>query len=62
MIGYITFIQLNEYEFEQTLGDGGGRRSLACCSPRGRKELDMTYRLNNNKLGQREEFSFLFFV
>ena len=24
---------LNEHEFEQTLGDREGRRSLACCSP-----------------------------
>ena len=32
--------QLNGHEFEQTLGDGEG--SLACHSPRGRKESDMT--------------------
>jgi len=25
---------------EQTPGNGEGERSLACCSPRGRKELD----------------------
>ena len=25
--------QLNGYEFEQTLGDGEGQGSLACCSP-----------------------------
>ena len=25
--------QLNEHEFEQTLGDGEGQGSLACCSP-----------------------------
>ena len=24
--------QLNGHEFEQTLGDSGGRRNLACCS------------------------------
>ena len=29
---------LNEHEFEQTLGDSGGRRSLTCCSPWGHKE------------------------
>ena len=29
-------------EFEQTPGDGEGQGSLACCSPRGRKELDTT--------------------
>ena len=27
-------------EFEQTLGDGKGQGSLACCSPQGRKESD----------------------
>ena len=35
-------------EFEQTLGDNEGQGSLACCSPWGRKESDMTERLNNN--------------
>ena len=34
--------QLNEHEFEQTLGDSEGQGSLACCSPWGRKESDMT--------------------
>ena len=38
--------RLNGHEFEQTLGDGEGKGSLACCSPRGRKESDMTERLN----------------
>ena len=33
-------ITLNGQEFEQTLGDGEGERSLASCSPRGHKELD----------------------
>ena len=33
----------------QTLGDSEGQGSLACCSPWGRKELDMTEPLNNNK-------------
>ena len=28
--------------FEQAPGDGEGQGSLACCSPWGRKELDMT--------------------
>ena len=40
--------QLNGHEFEQTLGDNEGQGSLACCSPRGCKELDTTERLNNN--------------
>ena len=36
-------------EFEQTLGDSEGQGSLACYSLWGHKELDTTYRLNNNK-------------
>ena len=40
---------LNGHEFEQALGDGEGQRSLACCSPWGRKELDTTEQRNNNK-------------
>ena len=42
--------QLNGHEFEQTLGDSGGHRSLVCCSPWGRKELDMTQWLNWTEL------------
>ena len=38
---------LNGHEFEQTLGDGEGQGSLACCSPWGRKASDTTERLNN---------------
>ena len=34
--------QLNEHESEQTLGDREGQGSLVCCSPWGRKELDIT--------------------
>ena len=34
------------HEFEQTQGDGEGQGSLACCSPGGCKELDMTEQLN----------------
>ena len=40
--------QLHGHEFEQALGDGEGQQSLACCSPWGRKELDMTERLKNS--------------
>ena len=39
---------LNGHEFEQAPGDGEGQGSLACCSPCGRKESDITERLNNN--------------
>ena len=35
---------LDAHEFEQASGDGQG--SLACCSPWGRRESDMTERLN----------------
>jgi len=34
--------QLYGHEFEQTVGDSGEQRSLACCSPWGHKESDMT--------------------
>ena len=34
------------HEFEQTPGVGDGQGSLACSSPWGRKELDMTEQLN----------------
>jgi len=34
--------QLNEHEFEQTLGDSEGQGSLACCRPWGSKELNTT--------------------
>ena len=34
--------QLNGHEFEQTLGDSEGYGSLACCSPWGHNESDMT--------------------
>ena len=34
--------QRNGHELEQTPEDGEGQTGLACCSPWGRKELDMT--------------------
>ena len=40
--------QLNRHEFEQVPGDSEGQGSLACCSPWGCKESDMTERLNKN--------------
>ena len=36
------------HESEQAPGDGEGQESLACCSPRGGKESDITDQLNNN--------------
>ena len=41
--------RLNGHEFEQAPGDSEGQGSLACCSPWGLKELDMTEQLNKNK-------------
>ena len=38
--------RLNGHEFEQALGVGDGQGSLECCSPWGRKELDITGLLN----------------
>ena len=34
--------QLDVHEFESTPGVGNGQGGLACCSPWGHKELDMT--------------------
>ena len=39
-------------KYEQAPGDGEGQRSLACCSPWGHKESDMTEWLNSNKLNK----------
>ena len=38
--------QFDGPEFEQALGVGDGQGCLACCSPWGCKESDMTERLN----------------
>ena len=40
------FHRLNGYALEQAPGDGEGQESLACCSPWGCKESDMTEWLN----------------
>ena len=47
--------RLNGHESEQTPEDSEKQRSLACCSPRGRKELDSTWRLNNNSTDEETE-------
>ena len=39
---------VNGREFEQSLGNGEGQGSLACCSIWGCKESDMTEQLKNN--------------
>ena len=38
--------RLNGHEFESTPGVGDGQGGLACCGSWGRKESDMTERLN----------------
>ena len=40
MVGWLHWF--NGHEFEQVPGDGEGQGSLACCSPCGCKEFDMT--------------------
>ena len=40
--------QFNGHEYEQALGVGVVQGSLACCSPWGRKEVGVTWRLNTN--------------
>ena len=47
----------NGHELGQTYRDGEGQRSLACCSPWGCKELDMTMSnsINNNDISSQDE-------
>ena len=40
-------VRCNGHELGQTLGDGEGQGGMACCSPWGCKESDMTGQLNN---------------
>ena len=47
MVGW--HYQLNGHEFEQAPGIGDGQGSLVCSSPQGRKESDMTERLNGTE-------------
>ena len=47
---------LNGHEFEQALEVGDGQGSLVCCSPWGRKESDMTERLNWSESNQEQVF------
>ena len=43
---------LNEHELQPTPENSEGQGSLVGCSPWGRKELDRTEILNNNKSGE----------
>ena len=40
---------LNGHVSEQAPGNGDAQARLACCSPRGRRESDMTEQLNNSR-------------
>ena len=42
--------RLNGHKFEQAPEDNEAQESLACCSPWGHKESDMTEQLSNNKM------------
>ena len=42
------------HEFKQAPGVGDGQGGLVFCSPWGRKELEMTEQLNNNKVKNEE--------
>ena len=59
MVGW--HYQLDGHEFEQAPVDSEGQGSLVCYSPWGRKELDATERLNNNKLDTKSP-GFFFYV
>ena len=48
--GWLRMRWLDGHEFEQAPGVGDGQGSLACCSPWGGKELDMTEWLNWTEL------------
>ena len=51
--------QLNGHEFEQAPGDDEGQGSWVCCSPWGRKELDMTEQLFTSvPLGKPQELHY----
>ena len=54
--------RLNGHDCEQTLGDGEGQGSLACCSPWHREELDIIERLNKNVKKKTKYLTCFFFV
>ena len=49
--------QLNAHEFEQTLGDSEGQKSLACCNPWGHKKSDTTEQISMKEGMLREKKS-----
>ena len=46
--------QCNEHKLGQTPRDGEGQGGLACCNPWGRKESNMTRRLNTQGRKRKE--------
>ena len=48
----------NGHELGQTPGDGEGQGGLACFSPQGLKESDMTGQLNNEQQGSKRPVIF----
>ena len=40
--------EFDRHEFEQTPEVGDGQQNLACCSPWGHEESDLTWHLNSN--------------
>ena len=51
--------RLNRHEFEKAPGDGKGQGGVACCSPWGRKELDMTEQLNTPNCYSKQSIALL---
>ena len=49
--------RLDGHEFEQAPGVGDGQGGLACCSPWGQKESDMTEQLHFHLMSLQEELS-----
>ena len=49
--------RLNGHEFEQAPGVGDGQGSLACCSPWGRKESDLTQELTEQQQQWRQNWT-----
>ena len=49
--------QLKKHEFGQTPGDGEGQESLACYSPWGCKETDITEQPNNDNKSSEKQFN-----
>ena len=47
--------RLDGREFPQAPGVGDGQGGLACCRPRGRRELDLTEWLKNNSLPEKRK-------